>query len=62
MASIPTSTSTRPPSAWMTMLISPSYMQMEARRMASAGSPSFFNVIFILLEASPAWIRSPPST
>ena len=41
MASMPTSTSTRPPSAWMTILISPSYMHTEALRMISGGSPSF---------------------
>ena len=56
------STSARPPSAWMTILISPSYMHTEALRMISGGSPSFFRVIFIWLEASPAWTRSPPST
>ena len=57
-----TSTSAWPPLAWMTMLISPSYMQMDARRITSGGSPSFLRAIFILLEASPAPIRSPPST
>ena len=62
MWSMAISTSARPPSAWITMLISPSYMQMAARRMVSWGRSSFLRAIFILLEASPAPIRSPPST
>ena len=44
------------------MLISPSYMAMETRRMASGSYPSFFSLCFTSPEASPARVKSSPGT
>ena len=62
MSSSPTSTRAVPPLAWMTMLISPSYIQTDTRRMTAGSSPSLRRDCFTAEDASPARLRSPPST
>lgn len=45
----------------MTMLLSPSYIAMEQRRITSDGKPSCRSFFFISTEASPAEEKSSPS-
>ena len=50
-----------PPSAWITILISPSYMAIAVFRIAALSTPSIFRRFFTALLASPARVKSLPS-
>ena len=57
-----TDTSATPPPAWMTMLISPSYIAIETRRTISGDSPSSLRFFFTSTDALPAEVKSLPFT